>query len=454
MLRTIRNILILLLIGITASGMPIYASTFNYSDLIPSIISKDPVIIATAEEKVISNSQVKIKYGFTTDQSESYTSVLLNEDNPFIMELTRNGNIIHNISLDDVIDVKNLRELEIFSENPFYITFDFDQNKLDLPNGSYNLKLYPNAEDTQFALDKSEFDINFSKSGTYVSALPTAEAGQMPLTLYFPDKDLMHLVPITRFIPYTSYPLTTTLRNLEIGPDKEIGLLNDSPIPPNGKAGKVGETAYVNLPADLGVYDDGSAIATTAVNSMVNSLTSVDEIDKVQFQFNGKVVKDAFHGMAMDNPYLKIQEPMIYAAYISDTNRFLLTPIPFISFGTVSEKYNESIKIPTMFNTLKFNPFGVYNSKIHPIVPDEAELLEYSISNGMLSLTFNEAFEKAYEGNRQLHQMMIDGIVFTFTHLNNVDFISIKVKLDSNDSNSQGIKIYDFDQPVYINPEN
>jgi len=450
MLRTIRNIFILLLIGITASGMPIYASSLNLNALIPTIIPKDNNIIVTTDQKIISSNHVQIEYSFSADSNKNYTSILFDEDNPFTVELTSNGDAIKNISIDDLVANGNYKVLEIYNGEPVYIKFDFDREKLDLPYGSYNLILYPNAEGKQFNLEKTEFDINFSSDGTYVSALSTPKTRQTPLTLYFPDEELRYLVPITRFIPYTSSPLTTTLRNLESGPNNEVGLLNGSPIPLNGKAGKVGNTAYINLPTNLGVYNQGSATSTMAVHSLVNSLTSISDISKVQFQFNGKIVQDAFHGMTMDEPYNKPQDTIIYTAYLSTTNRFLLTPIPFDMFGAQYNKNN----IPTIFDVMKFKSIPeIYNAKIHPIIPNEVELLDYSLKNDLLTLIFNESFTSVYENNQQLRQMMVDGIVFTFMSLEGVDSINIQVKIDSKDANIREIIHYDFAPPVYINPE-
>ena len=456
MLRTMRNIFILLLIGITASGMPIYASSINLNltSLMPTIIPKENAITITSEEKKLSNNHFQITLGFSLNPKENYASLVFDETNPFTVELTSNGDTIKHISLDELVPLGNYKTLEIYSENPAYITFDFDQSKLNIPDGSYNLKLHPNTENKEFILDKTDFNINFSSEGIYANALATSKTGQTPLTLYFPDEELNYLVPVTRFVPYTSYPLTTILRNLENGPDSKLGLSNSSPIPSDGKAGKVGDTAYINLPANLGSYDQGSSIATMAVNSLINSITSADRISKVQFQFNGKVVNNAFHGMVMNEPYYNQNTDVIYVSYLSDTNRFLLVPVSFAQLGAVTENFDESIKIPTFFDVLKFKAIpGLYNSKVHPIVPNEVELLDYSLNEGVLTLTFNESFTKAYENNPQLRQRMVDGIIFTFLSLENVDSINIQLKLDSNGSNNQSIIIYDFQPPVYINPE-
>lgn len=448
MLRTIRNILILILIGITATGMPIYASTMDFTALIPTITPKNQYITVTTEEEVVSNHQVKIKYGFSANSD--YTRILFDEGNPFTFTLMNNGKVIEGLSLHDIAPNENYKALELYGESPAYITFDFDQSKLDLPDGSYKLTLHPNSQGKEFHLEQAEFHINFSSEGTYVNAMASAPKGQMALTLYFPDKDLKYLSPITRFVPYTEYPLTTILRNLEQGPQAALGLQKGSSIPPNGKAGKSGDTAYINLPNNLGPYDDGSSIATMAVGSLVNSMVSSKGISKVQFQFNGTILKEAFHGMTMDQPYFGTAVDVIYTSYLSGTGRFLLVPIPFEQFTAVLGNDTNGVKIPMFFDALKFNLSGIYNAQVHPIVPNEVELLDYSFHDGLLTLTFNEAFLKAYENNSSLRNRMIDGIVFTFQSIENVTDVSFEVKHDS----GQGFTKYDFQSPVYINPEN
>lgn len=449
MFRTIKNIFILILIGITASGMPIYASSINLNSMTSSIIPSKTAIIVDLEEKAISNDIFQIKYAFSMNHNKNYSNLFLDEENPFTLELTSNGKKIENISLDDLISEDNYKSLEFYNEEPIYITFNFDRNQLDLPLGSYNLTLYPNAKNKELKLDKTKFNIDFTIDGTYVHALSDTKEG-MPLTLYFPNKEANFLVPITRFIPYTTTPLTKTLRNLEAGPNNELGLSNASPVPKEGTSGKSGNIAYVNLPSDLSPYNKGSASSTMAVHSIVNSLTAVDGISEVRFQFNGETKKEAFHGMIMDEPYYKQKEPMIYTAHLSTTGRFLLTPVTINKFNTI---YNGD-NIADVFELMKFNYIPkVYNSKIHPIIPNEVELLDYKINNDILTLTFNEEFENIYNYNKELKQMMIDGIIFTFTSLEDINSVNIQLRTSSEDSNTHKITTYDFEEPIYINPE-
>ena len=50
MFHGIKNILIILLIGILASGMPIYASNINLSTLLPNITPAKDVVAVTASK--------------------------------------------------------------------------------------------------------------------------------------------------------------------------------------------------------------------------------------------------------------------------------------------------------------------------------------------------------------------------------------------------------------------
>ncbi|HZK58235.1 MAG TPA: hypothetical protein VFD17_07975, partial [Clostridia bacterium] len=73
----------------------------------------------------------------------------------------------------------------------------------------------------------------------------------------------------------------------------------------------------------------------------------------------------------------------------------------------------------------------------------------------ILTLTFNEDFIKTYEHNPSRHKMMVDGIVFTFMSLENINSVDIKIELEPvlTGSNKGQLQDYDFTMPTYINPE-
>lgn len=450
MFRGIKNIFIILLIGIVASGIPIYASNININALIPNIPSTKNIITVTTEQNIISPNHVQIKFGFSPKSKTGHFNFLFDEPNPFTIELSSNNEQVSNLPLDTLISSGNYKSMEFNSNDAIkYITFEFEQKELNLPDGSYELKIVPHIKDKEIDISNCEFHIDFNTKGSYIQAIPAIKNREMALTLYFPDNEFNHLIPITRIVRTNTYPLTTIVRNIEQGPSKDLGLPTISPIPIGSSAGKVSDTAHIRLPKDISEFDHGSTKATIAINSFVRSLTSLSEISKVQFHLTGQYLNDPFHGIDMENPFSPTNNPEIYTAYITDTNRFLLEPISFDMFGN---QYNNNIE--TIFNVMKFKAMPeIYNAKRHPIVPNNVELLNYNINNGILTLIFNEEFTKAYKHSTDRHKMMVEGIAFTFMSLDNVDSINIKIKPDSENSDSGQLTDYDFIMPVYINPE-
>lgn len=455
MFHGIKNILIILLIGILASGMPIYASNINLSTLLPNITPAKDVVAVTAEQNIISSNHVQIIFGFSPKSKTNNFNFFFDESEPFTIELSSNNEQVANLSLDTLVSSGDYRAMEFYNNDAQYITFEFEQKKLDLPDGSYNLKIMPNIKDKEMEIADCEFNIGFSTKGNYIQAISSVKDKEMALTLYFPDNEFNHLIPITRIVKSNTYPLTTIIRNIEQGPDNSLGLPTISPIPEGGSAGQVGDTAHVKLPRDIEEFGYGSTKATIAVNSFVRSLTSVDGISKVQFRLTGEYLNDPFHGIDMDEPFFPPKNTEIYTAYITDTDRFLLQPILFDMFDNQYNKNNNNNNIEAIFEAMKFKAMPeIYNAKRHPVVPDNVELLDYNIKNKILTLIFNEEFIKASENNQNRHKMMVDGIVFTFMSLKNVDSVNIKIKPDSVNSGNTNLINYDFIMPVYINPEN
>lgn len=450
MFRGIKNIFIILLIGILASGMPIYANKININALIPNVISTKDVVTVTTDQNAISPNHVQIKLGFSPKSKTDYFNFFFDESNPFTIELLSNNEQISDLPLDKLISSGNYKAMEFYNNDIQYITFEFEQKELNLPDGSYNLKITPNIKNKKTDTADCKFHIDFNTEGSYVQAIPAVKSGEMALTLYFPDNKFNHLIPVTRVVRANTYPLTTIIRNIEQGPDKNLGLPTISPIPTGSSAGKVGDTAHVRLPKNISEFDHGSTKAATAINSFVRSLASFNGISKVQFHLTGRHLNDPFHGMNMDEPFSPTNNPEIYTAYITDTNRFLLQPI---SLDIFSNQYDNT-SIETIFNAMKFKALSeIYNAKRHPIVPNNVRLLDYNVNDKILTLIFNEDFINTYEHNPDRHKMMVDGIVFSFMSLENIDSVNIKTKPDSTSSDNEQLLDYDFTMPVYINPE-
>lgn len=449
MFRGIKNILIILLIGILASGIPIYAGNISINVFAPGTTSTKDIVTVTTEQNIISPNHVQIKLGFSPKSKTNHSVFLFDKLSPFTVELSSNNEKISGLSLDKLTSSDNVKTMEFYNNDVQYVSFEFEQEELNLPDGSYNLKIMPNIKGKKIDTTNCEFRIDFNTQASYIETVPSIKNTEMALTLYFPDNEFNYLIPVTRTVRANTYPLTTIIRNIEQGPSRNLGLPTICPIPIGCSAGKVGDTAHVRLPKNIGEFDHGSIGATIAINSLVRSLTSSGGVSNVRFYLTNQQLNDPFHGIDIDKPFSRTNSPKIYTAYITDTDRFLLEPIPFDIFNN---QYDNNIE--TIFDAMKFKALPeIYNIKRHPIVPDNVKLLDYNISNGILTLIFNEDFIKAYEHGSDRHRMMVDGIVFTFMSLENVDSVDIKIKPDSTDSENGQLLNYDFTMPVYVNPE-
>ncbi len=449
MFRGIKNIFIILLIGLLASGIPIYAGNISINVFAPGTTPTKDIVTVTSKQNIISPNHIQIKLGFSPKSKTNHFVFFFDELSPFTIELSSNNEKISGLSLDKLIPSGDYKTMEFYNNDIKYVTFEFEQKELNLPDGSYNLKIVPNIKDKKTDITNCEFRIDFNTQASYIETVPSIKNKEMALTLYFPDNEFNHLIPITRIVKANTYPLTTTIRNIEQGPDKNLGLPTVSPIPIGSSAGRISDTAHVRLPKNISEFDHGSTKATVAINSLVRSLTSFEEISEVRFYLMDQYSGDPFHGIDIDKPFSRTNSPEIYTAYITDTDRFLLEPIPLDIFNN---QYDNNIE--TIFEAMKFKAAPkIYNTKRHPVVPDNVKLLDYNINNKMLTLIFNEDFIKAHEHSPDRHRMMVDGIVFTFMSLENVDSVDIKIKSHSVNSVNGQLLEYDFTMPVYINPE-
>ncbi|HZX21181.1 MAG TPA: hypothetical protein VFF25_02205, partial [Clostridia bacterium] len=144
MFRGIKNIFIILLIGILASGIPIYAGNISINVFAPGNTSTEDTVTITTEQNIISPSHVQIKLGFSPKSKTSHSIFLFDDLNPFTVELSSNNEKISGLSLEKLISSGNYKAMEFYNNDVKYVTFEFEQKELDLPDGSYNLKIVPN----------------------------------------------------------------------------------------------------------------------------------------------------------------------------------------------------------------------------------------------------------------------------------------------------------------------
>lgn len=121
---------------------------------------------------------------------------------------------------------------------------------------------------------------------------PEAKAKMIKITLYFADKDAEYVVPEIREIPETKAVAETTMIELIKGP-RENDHLKTIPRGTQLRSLTIKDgVAYVDFSRELvDNHPGGSAGETMTIYSVVNTLTQIPEIKKVQFLVEGKKIE-------------------------------------------------------------------------------------------------------------------------------------------------------------------
>lgn len=131
------------------------------------------------------------------------------------------------------------------------------------------------------------------------------EQKQTKVILYFADKNGDNLVAEEREITVSeAEPLAmATLNELIAGPAKS-SLVRTLPAETKVYSAEVKDrVCYANFSADLiQKHSGGSTAEVLTVYSIVNTLTALDGIDKVQFLIDGKI-KDVFGSLILSDPF-------------------------------------------------------------------------------------------------------------------------------------------------------
>ncbi|WP_432665889.1 GerMN domain-containing protein [Wukongibacter baidiensis] len=452
MRRTIFNLFLIVIICFLASFIPLSNSYFKIpQNILPNFTLSKP----SRNTEAISGN-----YETNFDDTHLY--------NPTNIEFTMIGDFDKGTfslgdSHDMVLEVFNKDTLIKKYSNTEFITgllntsdvdyelkysCDISQENLDLNQGHYNFKFYSTAANFK-EVTPFEVSVYYLSTSKYISSKNTIEEGKRYVTLYFPDKNYEYLVPISRKIPATNKHSRKVLDNLLLGPKPTLSLHAGSPIPEVPKIWVSKGVATLSLPWDIGIYDQDSVVSQFSLNSFINTLTSIDGIDKVQFLRGGKKVKTFFNGTYVKKPFEKNNSPKVYLGLQTSNERILLVPI------NLEENIPDMDQlVHNIFNSLKNNVVNdIHYENLFSIVPNSVDLIDYEYSNNILTLNLSDDFLTVYGERDDLQKMMLDGILYSFTSISNVSKVSIKVNGNTVDS-FNGISIsQSMPAPKFINIE-
>ena len=133
-------------------------------------------------------------------------------------------------------------------------------------------------------------------------------SGESRIKVYFGDQNAMYLVPVTYDVDSEDLP-RAAMEKLLAGPPADSGLFRT--IWPETKVLDLTVTngiASVNLSKEALGYGGGTAAETIFVNSVVWTLTGIDQIDAVQFFFQGEKIQYLPEGSDVSAPIYGTQQ--------------------------------------------------------------------------------------------------------------------------------------------------
>ncbi len=433
-MKAIRNLVLLLILSITASGIPIYADSFDFDSLATPSAASVAIDVSTTDN---ASDNIGVEVILTTN--DRHIPINFNEK-PLLLDIYSGGRLVKTINYDDAAKITPPLEAFITPNTPVKFSLELNQEKLDLSNGSYSLEIKTVSD--LMSLEAISVPIIFNTDFSYKTALQSIDRRESALILYFPDNDYNYLIPVTRVVPYTTTPLRKTVDELLKGPDAGLGIPTGSFIPAP-QLGLNGRTANVYLPADIGLFQTQSTTSQIAYESFVHSLTSINEVDNVQFYFNWKIVETGFHELYVKEPVAPLEWPRLYFGSTTDGDRLLLT----------SREVSSNTSVDALFEMLKVGGHDVYSYSRPAAVPQEVQLVSHRMEDNTLVLTLNEAFASIYQDLPAQRDFMLEAMLYSFTSLDGVEAVQFELEGVTNYT-GYGIPLGAPIVPsIYINPE-
>jgi len=432
MFKSLLNIFLVIIICITTAGVPVDKNIFDFEMRIPA--TQNQQITYSLEPNIIpmNNPNTVSIIG----KSENNISHLL--DTSFTLEVIKdNSTISYFKDSDFIVSQESPSDTEIMLE------LNISQHNLNLPAGNYMLRFFSDNLKEQ----PLNFEVVYKPIAPYISAKNDLPIGLMNLSLYFPDPIAnKHLVPITRFVRRDKAVLRTTVNNLYEG-SSILGF--QAPIPRIPKLELRGDLVTVHLPDNLGKFHENEIDGYFALNSLVDSLTSISGINRVKFLVNGRESNNIFYSHSTATIFTpSIEKPKIYFGLNINEARTLLVPVDMLP--------REEQKLYTdMFNSLQTGIIdaGTPLADLIATVPSDIRLLNATKNNQTLVLNFSKEFLYAHPDRVDLQRLMIDSLLFSYTSISDVTQVHFTVENQVVDTFANLQLAQPLSRPRYINPE-
>lgn len=450
-MKTLYNLFLIFLIGFFSSSFLFTLSPIDYKNTI--VIDEEQ----PAKEKAV--------LSLSLDSENTY----INPDNIVISHLTNLEIELRKLPKDIVTadvyrgneliksNITNLEDTSISINDSSYIispttplktTINISQEKLGLSDGKYRIVLkssiIENAEKNSV-----EVFIEYDTGFTYYEASSTVPIkGSTGLVLYFADKELNTLIPVSRFSTQNLSVNKQVIYELQQGPksqslSKTIDAVNQCYYRESDR------TIFIDLPADNTFYNTGSAAGTAAYNSFVKSmfyLSRYYKLDYVKFTVDRKNVNSYFHELSINDVITQSKNPILYYGYKVEQRLYLIEH-ELSNFDMNADIKTKSQKLIELYKTEQPD----YSK--NPI-PSDLILNDAKLEKDTLSLDFNDTLITAFDGDQNKRKFMIDALVYSFTSIDGVKNVKFTVNGNPIENFIEGKDMKKaIVRPLYINPE-
>ncbi|WP_066495858.1 GerMN domain-containing protein [Abyssisolibacter fermentans] len=445
MFRSIKNIFIIILIGFLGTGISIRYSPIASIDIdnINEPLSKSFVSLECdyINQKIINPHTIFISY-----KSEDIEKLSFYDDYILNGKIYKNDKFYKSVNFTKVNGKKPF-DIVVSPDKPYQLSIDLSKEKMMLPDGEYKLVITTNAIGHKYTCNSIDLSLKYKSTSPYVKALnKIPDQSLKAMTLYYCSKDnsIEQLIPITRFKSVKRNIFNSTLKELQLPPSLSTGLSNISPISKFNYITNKNGITYIDLPSIETIYTNPKT-AAKAMNSFMKTVGTLPNVGRIKFLVDYNKADTFFNGKKINNSIQYNIYNKAYLAYDSG-KRYFLVDCDVLSINNSDDINTKAQKI---FKTMQnYEYHGMLN-----VIPKNVKLVDSSFNDSILTLNFSKEFLTAHDGNENLKTMMIDSILFSFTSIKDVKYISVKVNNNSIDS----FNGYNFEKPIarplYINPE-
>ncbi|MEA1974593.1 MAG: GerMN domain-containing protein [Bacillota bacterium] len=457
-MRLIINIFLIILIVFSLSIIPI---NYQIIDFHLSYLNKsDDIEIEAVETNIeffnVSSTESNL---FLTDNNFKVCISTSNKDeletiiDSFNIKISNPNEVVKTIKLKQL---KNSYEKNIVDINEYLaehsnqeiytIEYNFYLRDLDLTSNYYTVLI--TSADSRVK-ENISYEFNYTNDNTYIGSSNKSPENMLYTKVYYADENFLRLVPVNKLINSTDRFIRATMNQLLETPDNKYGLSNTIIAPRIKNIYIHNKTARIDLNSyDVTAFNNGSANAMFALDSIINTIGKFSVVDKVKFFVDNKDNANYFHGTDLSEEFIVTNKSKAYVGLETTNKTMLLYPIE------INEK-NLNDKIVVIIKTLQgINYESNATASLIPTLPSNVKLLNYKFNDKNIELDFSKEFLTIYKENNNYNKLMYESILYSMTSIEGINSVSILVNSEKVPSFT-GIKISEPQKPnVFINTLN